>query len=65
MDGDSAQVVLLIEGELEPGVKVERVPKFCYLGDTEIEIAGISSQIATMEWKINGSAEFSGNNLIR
>ena len=34
MDGDSAQVVLLREVELEPGVKVECVPKFCYLGDT-------------------------------
>ena len=34
MDGDSAQVVLLSEVELEPGVKVECVPKFCYLGDT-------------------------------
>ena len=28
MDGDSAQVVLLSEVELEPGVKVECVPKF-------------------------------------
>ena len=35
LDGDSAQVVLLSEVELEPGVKVESVsPKFCYLGDT-------------------------------
>ena len=36
LDGDSAQVVLLSEVELEaePGVKVECVPKFCYLGDT-------------------------------
>ena len=34
MDGDSAQVVLLSEVELEPGVKVECVSKFCYLGDT-------------------------------
>ena len=30
----TAQVVLLSEVELEPGVKVECVPKFCYLGDT-------------------------------
>ena len=35
MDGDSAQVVLLSEVELEPGVKVECVPKFCNLGDTD------------------------------
>ena len=34
MDGDSAPVVLLSEVELEPGVKVECVSKFCYLGDT-------------------------------
>jgi hypothetical protein len=34
LDDDSAQVVLLSEVELEPGVKVECVPKFCYLGDT-------------------------------
>ena len=34
LDGDSAQVVLLSEVELEPGVKVECVPKYCYLGDT-------------------------------
>ena len=34
LDGDSAQVVLLSEVELEPAVKVECVPKFCYLGDT-------------------------------
>ena len=34
MDGDSAQVVLLSEDELEPGVKVECVSIFCYLGDT-------------------------------
>ena len=34
LDGDSAQVVLLSEVELEPGVKVECVSKFCYLGDT-------------------------------
>ena len=34
MDGDSAQVVLASEDELEPGVKVECVSKFCYLGDT-------------------------------
>ena len=34
MDGDSASVVLLSEVELEPGVKVEYVSKFCYLGDT-------------------------------
>ena len=34
MDGDSARVVLLSEVELEPGVKVECVPKFCYLSDT-------------------------------
>ena len=34
MDGDFAQLVLLSEVELEPGVKVECVPKFCYLGDT-------------------------------
>ena len=33
-DGDSAQVVLSSEVELEPGVKVECVSKFCYLGDT-------------------------------
>ena len=32
LDGDS--VVLLSEVELEPGVKVECVSKFCYLGDT-------------------------------
>ena len=30
----TAQVVLLSEVELEPGVMVECVPKFCYLGDT-------------------------------
>ena len=30
----SAQVVLLREVKLEPGVKAECVPKFCYLGDT-------------------------------
>ena len=30
MDGDSAQVVLSSEVELEPGVKVECVSKFCY-----------------------------------
>ena len=30
---NSAQVVLLREVELEPGVKVECVSKFCYLGD--------------------------------
>ena len=34
MDSDSATVVLLSEVELEPGVKVECVFKFCYLGDT-------------------------------
>ena len=34
MDGDSAQVVLSSEVESEPGVKVECVSKFCYLGDT-------------------------------
>ena len=34
MDGDSAQIVLLSEDELEPGVKLECVSKFCYLGDT-------------------------------
>ena len=34
LDGASAQVVLLREVELEPGMKVECVPKFCYLGDT-------------------------------
>ena len=34
MEGDSAQVVLLSEVGLEPGVKVECVSKFCYLGDT-------------------------------
>ena len=34
MDSDSAPVVLLSEVELEPGVKVECVSKFCYLGDT-------------------------------
>ena len=34
MDGDSAQVLLSSEVELEPGVKVECVSKFCYLGDT-------------------------------
>ena len=34
LDGDSAQVVLSREVELEPGVKVECVSKFCYLGDT-------------------------------
>ena len=34
LDGDSAQVVLKSEVELEPGVKVECVSKFCYLGDT-------------------------------
>ena len=30
----TAQVVLSSEFELEPGVKVECVSKFCYLGDT-------------------------------
>ena len=34
LDGDSAPIVLLSEVELEPGVKVECVSKFCYLGDT-------------------------------
>ena len=34
MDGDSTQVVLSKEVELEPGVKVECVSKFRYLGDT-------------------------------
>ena len=34
LDGDSAQVVLSSEVELEAGVKVECVSKFCYLGDT-------------------------------
>ena len=34
LDGDSATAVLLSEVELEPGVKVECVSKFCYLGDT-------------------------------
>ena len=34
MDGDSAWVVLSSEVELEPGVKVESVARFCYLGDT-------------------------------
>ena len=34
LEGDSAPVVLLSEVELEPGVKVECVSKFCYLGDT-------------------------------
>ena len=34
LDCDSAPVVLLSEVELEPGVKVECVSKFCYLGDT-------------------------------
>ena len=34
LDGDSAPAVLLSEAELEPGVKVECVSKFCYLGDT-------------------------------
>ena len=33
LDGDSAPGVLS-EVELEPGVKVECVSKFCYLGDT-------------------------------
>ena len=33
LEGDSAPVVLLSEVELEPGVKVECVSKFCYLGD--------------------------------
>ena len=31
---DPAPVVLSSEVGLEPGVKVECVPKFCYLGDT-------------------------------
>ena len=35
LDGDSAPVVLLSEVELEPGVKVECVSKFCYLGDRD------------------------------
>ena len=34
LDDDSARVVLLGEVELDPGVKVECVSKFCYLGDT-------------------------------
>ena len=34
LDGDSDPVGLLSEVELEPGVKVECVSKFCYLGDT-------------------------------
>ena len=34
LDGDSALVVLLSEVKLEPGVKVDCVSKFCYLGDT-------------------------------
>ena len=34
LDGDSAQAVLLREIEIEPGVKVDCVPKFCYLIDT-------------------------------
>ena len=34
LDGDSDPVGLLTEVELEPGVKVECVSKFCYLGDT-------------------------------
>ena len=32
-DGDAALVVLLSKVELEPGVKVECVSKFCYLGN--------------------------------
>ena len=32
LDGDSDPVGLLSEVELEPGVKVECVSKFCYLG---------------------------------
>ena len=34
LDGDSDPVGLLNGVELEPGVKVECVSKFCYLGDT-------------------------------
>ena len=34
LDGDSVQAVELREVEIEPGVKVECVPKFCYMGDT-------------------------------
>ena len=34
LDGDSVQAVVLREVEIEPGVKVECVPEFCYLGDT-------------------------------
>ena len=34
LDGDSAQVVLLSVVELEPGLKLECVSKFCYLSDT-------------------------------
>ena len=34
LDGNSAQVVLSREVELEQSVKVECVSKFCYLGDT-------------------------------
>ena len=34
LDDDSALVGLSSEVELEPGVMVECVSKFCYLGDT-------------------------------
>ena len=37
----TALVVLLNEVELEPGVKVECVSKFCYLGDTLISGGGV------------------------
>ena len=34
MEGNHVQSVLLKEVVIEPNVKLECVPKFCYLGDT-------------------------------
>ena len=41
LDGDSAHVVVSSEVELEPGVKMEFVSKFCYLGDTLGSAGGV------------------------
>ena len=41
LDGDSAQVVFSSEVELEPGVKVVCMSKFCYLGDTLGSVGGV------------------------
>ena len=41
MEGNHVQSVLLNEVVIEPNVKLECVPKFCYLGDTLGEGGGL------------------------